>query len=786
MNGSPVTRRPADTKPTKAAGAAPTLDTGPVPTPIEIVLPIEGMTCASCVNRIERFLSGTEGVVSANVNLATERATVRMDPSRVGRTELVRAVEAAGYDVRREAAPAGTDDGADSLAMAAAAEDAERTREARELAVQAVVAVGAAFAFMALMFGPLQLAVLDADRLILWPATAVEFWAGGRFLRAAWKAARHGDATMDTLVAVGTLAAWGYSAVITTWPQLVTVTGREPVTYFDSAALIVGLILTGRWLEARAKGRAAGAVRALVGLQARTARRLEESGEQDVPLSAVQPGDRLRVRPGEKVPTDGVVLEGSSAVDEAMLTGEALPVAKQPGDEVIGATLNTNGSFVMRATRVGADTVLAGIVRLVQEAQGSKAPIQRLADRVASVFVPVVMLVAAITFVAWLAIGPQPTFNHALIAAIAVLVVACPCAMGLATPTAIMVGTGRGAETGILIRGGEALETAGGIDTLVLDKTGTLTEGRPAVAAVRIVPGGELTDQQVLRLAGAAESSSEHPLGAAIVTAARAAASELPPVGAFRSQAGEGIVAQVEGRGVVIGSRRALEREGVDAGPLEAAAEAAATAGRTPVLLAVDGAATAVIEVADPVRAGAAEAVQRLHEQGLEVWMVTGDRRGTAEAVAAEVGIPTTHLLAEVLPGGKADRIRALQADGRKVAMVGDGVNDAPALAQADLGIAIGSGADVALEAADVTLVGGDPRLVPTAVSLSRATLRTIRQNLFWAFGYNVILIPVAMGILYPFFGLTLDPALAAAAMAFSSVSVVGNSLRLRRASLAG
>ncbi|HEX5467175.1 MAG TPA: heavy metal translocating P-type ATPase [Candidatus Limnocylindrales bacterium] len=819
----------ATTPPASRTSAA--SDTGatqpPAPTsPIEIVLPIEGMTCASCVNRIERFLGRTDGVLSASVNLATERATVRFDPAVAGRSELVKAVESAGYEVRPDPnTGAGRLEGAASApgvpmvstaaapagwAASAAADERERAREQRRLATQALVAIGVAIGIMVLMADPLGLTMGAANALALWPATLVEFWAGGRFLRAAWKAARHGDATMDTLVAVGTLAAWGYSALVATWPELVTSAGQGPATYFDSAALIVGLILAGRWLEARARGRAASAIRALIDLQPPTARRLAADGadgtsgdETEIPLADVQPGDLLRVRPGDKVPTDGLVVAGTSAVDESMLTGESLPVAKATGDQVIGATLNTGGSFVMRATHIGADTVLAGIVRQVERAQGSKAPIQRLADRVASVFVPAVMVAAGLTFIVWLLIGPEPAFVHALVAGIAVLIVACPCALGLATPTAIMVGTGRGAEAGILVRGGEALESAGRIDTVILDKTGTLTLGRPTVAAVS--PAAGWTDRELLRLAGAAEVGSEHPLAAALVAAARTASgdvrstSEQPNVGPrqstatgqpssgalplatdFSAEAGGGVQATVDGRRVLVGSRRFLEAQGAEIEPLELLAQAQAEAGRTPVLVAVDGRAAGVLGVADEVRPGAAEAVARLEAEGLQVWLVTGDRRATAAAVAAQVGIPAERVLAEVLPGGKADRVRALQAEGRRVAMVGDGINDAPALAQADLGVAIGSGSDVALETADVTLVGGDPRLVPAAVGLARSTLRAIHQNLFWAFAYNVALIPVAMGVLYPSFGLTLDPVLAAAAMAFSSVSVVGNSLRLR------
>ncbi|MGZ3588565.1 MAG: heavy metal translocating P-type ATPase [Candidatus Limnocylindrales bacterium] len=743
--------------------------------PIRIVLPIEGMTCASCVSRIERFLGKTEGVLEASVNLATERATVLVDPGLAGRDELVAAVEAAGYDVRPErAAPAALE-----LAGGLGEEDLQRAREQRALGIRALASITVAVGIMTLMLWPARPFDMETvNRLALLPATFIEFWAGGRFLRAAARAARHGDATMDTLVAVGTLAAWGYSVVVTLFPELVSGAGIEPATYFDSATIIIGLILAGRWLEARAKGRTVGAVRALLGLQARTARLMRNGHEVDVAIAEVRPGDLLRVRPGEKVPVDGVVTDGASAVDESMLTGEAMPVAKARGDPVIGATLNTTGSFVMRATRVGSDTVLAQIVRLVEAAQGSKAPIQRLADRVASVFVPLVMLLAAGTFAVWLAAGPEPRFTYALVAAITVLIIACPCAMGLATPTAIMVGTGRGAEAGILIRGGAALELAGRVSAIVLDKTGTLTEGRPAVVEVR--PAQGLTDQAVLDLAAPVERRSEHPLAAAILAAARSAQVGGGTVEDFVALPGLGARALVDGRRVLVGNRRLMADQGVAVDALEPAAAAAAALGRSSVYVAVDEQAAGLIVVADPLKPGAADAVAGLRRQGLEPWLVTGDGVATARAVAEAVDIAPDRVLAEVLPGDKAARVRSLQADGRQVAMVGDGINDAPALAQADLGIAIGTGADVAVEASDITLVGGDPRSIVTALALARATLRTIRQNLFWAFAYNVLLIPVAMGVLYPWFGITLNPALAAGAMALSSVTVVSNSLRLR------
>jgi Cu+-exporting ATPase len=750
-----------------------------IPRPIEVVLPIEGMTCASCVNRIERFLSKTPGVEQAAVNLATEKATVLVDPTVAGREELVRAVEAAGYEVRAEAEPGAADRAAEPLDAELTAEDLERERAQRRTLFQSLVAIAASVVFMVAMFTPqTTIAMEDLNKLILWPATLIQFWAGGRFYRAAWRAGRHGGATMDTLVAVGTSAAWAYSVFVTMWPEIVHQAGLHPETYFDSATIIVGLILLGKWLEGRAKSRTTGAIRRLVGLQATTARRLRDGVEEDVDLAVVVPGDLLRVRPGDKVPVDGVVVEGASAVDESMLTGEPIPATKSPGDEVIGATLNTTGSFVMRATRVGRDTALARIVELVQRAQGSKAPIQRLADRISEVFVPVVIAVAALTFATWLLFGPEPRITLALTAFIGVVVIACPCAMGLATPTAIMVGTGKGAEAGILVRGGEALEVAGRVDTVVLDKTGTLTLGRPAVTGVVPAPGFD--PERVLDLAASLETGSEHPLGEAIVRKARETELGFAKVDGFEAVVGRGVRGTIDGAEVVVGSRRLMEERGVDLSALVEPARTAAGDGATVTFVAVDGRAAGLVAIADPVKAESREAVTELREAGLDIWLLTGDARVTAEAVARQVGIPADRVIAEVLPADKDATIERLQGEGRRVAMVGDGINDAPALARADLGVAIGTGADVAIEAADVTLVGGDPRLVASAIGLSRATVRVIRQNLFWAFAYNVLLIPIAMGALYPALGITLNPAMAAGAMALSSVSVVTNSLRLR------
>ena len=749
---------------------------------VEIALPIEGMTCASCVNRIERFLRKTPGVQDANVNLATELATIVYLPDVAAREDLVGAVEAAGYEIRSR--PAETADvGSSARADERSVDDVQRERESRALLIQSVASIAIALAIMALMAAPTALATMEQRNLIsLLPATFVQAWAGRRFYRSAWRAARHGTSNMDTLVAIGTSAAWAYSVVLTVAPSLVMDAGLEPATYYDSAAIIIGLVLLGRWIEARAKGRTTGAIRRLAALRPTSARLVRGGDETDVPLDSVVVGDLLRVRPGDKVPVDGIVVEGSSAVDESLLTGEPIPAAKDVGDEVIGATINTTGTFVMRATRVGRDTALARIVELVERAQGSKAPIARLADRIAEVFVPVVLVIAAGTFLVWFMVGPEPRMTHALVAAIAVLVIACPCAMGLATPTAIMVGTGHGAEAGILIRGGEALETAHRVDAVVLDKTGTLTLGRPVVDDVVAAPGFEV--REILDLAASAEKGSEHPLAAAIIARARTDELGFRQIDGFATVVGGGVGATVIGeagpRDVLVGSARWLSERGVDLAPLTEAAAAASADGRTIAFVVVDGTPAGLVAISDPVRDDAPAGVAALAADRIETWLATGDGRVTAEAVGRAVGIPPERILADARPADKTGLIERLQAQGRTVAMVGDGLNDAPALARADLGVAIGTGADVAIEASDVTLVGGDTRAIAGAIELSRSTMTVIRQNLFWAFAYNVLLIPVAMGALYPAFGITLSPAIAAGAMAFSSVAVVLNSLRLR------
>ena len=740
-------------------------------------LRVTGMTCAACSRRVEKALSGTDGVFAANVNLATEKAAVEYDPSSASVEDLAGAVEGAGYGIVREEEPV----------------EEAREGEYRALrgdfliaAVLTALILAGSLPFMLGFEAPIPMMWLNFGLLAL--ATPVQFWAGRRFYRGAWGALRHGSADMNTLVVVGTSAAYLYSAFATLAPQLFAGGTRADV-YFDTSSLIITLILLGRLLEVRAKNRTGEAVKRLAELGAKTARVVRDGEERDVPVEEVRVGDVVVVRPGEKVPVDGVVVAGESAVDEAMISGEPMPVVKRIGDAVIGATINTSGSFRFEATKVGKDTALQQIMRMVEEAQGSKAPIQRLADRISGVFVPVVMAIATLTFVVWILLGPEPAFTFALLNFVAVLIIACPCAMGLATPTSIMVGTGKGAESGILIKGGEALEAAHKLTTVVLDKTGTLTKGEPELTDVIATNG--ITEKELLRLAASAERGSEHPLGEAIVKAAKERGLPLAEAEGFRATSGGGVEAGVEGRAVLVGSRRFLA--GAEDG-LVPRGEELARDGKTPVFVAVDGEPAGLLAVADTVRSESREAVERLRAMGLEVAMITGDDRRAADAIARELGID--RVLAEVLPQDKAAEVKRLQDKGERVAMVGDGINDAPALAQADVGISIGAGSDVAVEAADLTLISGDVRGVARAIQLSKATVGNIKQNLFWAFAYNVALIPVAAGVLYPFFaGGTvpealrpflgeygfLNPVLAAAAMALSSVTVVGNALRLRR-----
>ncbi len=735
----------------------------------EVTFSVAGMTCASCVNRIERHLKNTEGVVSASVNLATERVTATYVPGILSPSDIKSKIADSGYEVI-----------GDSAETAGPAEDRElaaRRREVSELRTRFIVALVAGAVLLWGAFPdviPWTPEFIGNRFVMLAIATPVQFWAGWRFYRGFWATAKHFSADMNTLIAVGTSAAYLYSLVATFAPQVFEGSGFDADVFYDTAAIIIGLILLGRFLEARAKGQTSEAIRALMELQAKTARVIRDGEERDIPVEDVAVGDLIVVRPGEKIPVDGKLAAGHSAVDESMVTGESIPVEKGPGDSVVGATVNRTGSFRFVADKVGRDTVLSQIVKLVEDAQGSKAPIQRLADLIASYFVPVVIVIALSSFGLWALFGPSMTL--AFISFVAVLIIACPCALGLATPTAIMVGTGKGAERGVLIKGGEALETAHKIDTVILDKTGTLTEGKPRVTDTISLNG--LPGNEILRLAAAAERVSEHPLGEAIVEAAVARGLELPEVHDFDSITGKGIVARVDHHEVLAGNVALLADNGVAADSVDVV-DRLSGQGKTPIYVAIDGQTAGVIGVADTLKPESPQAVARLRRLGLDVLMLTGDNAQTARAIATQAGID--RVLAEVLPGGKAAEVRKLQAAGKRVAMVGDGINDAPALAQSDLGIAIGTGTDVAMEAADITLMRGDLYGIVTAIDLSKRTMRTVKQNLFFAFAYNVALIPVAAGLSFLIVGQPLSPMLAAAAMAASSISVITNSLRLRR-----
>ncbi|MGQ0744093.1 MAG: heavy metal translocating P-type ATPase [Acidimicrobiales bacterium] len=775
----------------------------------QVEFTVSGMTCGSCSARVQKVLSRRDGVQDAAVNFATGRATVSFDPSVVGPEDLIAVVVKAGYDMAPHATPARTGDSSDGATAGPTSggtggknhpggESAETT--AQRLWLRRV-----------LVAWPLGLAVLVLSMVFMhspwarWSAFAltvpIQFWAGYPFLASAAVRARSGQASMDTLIAIGTLAAFAYSAVNVAFGP------AHSDHYFDTAALIIAFLLLGRYFETRAKGRASGALKALLALGAKQARRITNGSEEMVAIEAVAVGDVLRVRPGEKIPVDAEVIDGRSSVDESMLTGESVPVDKGPGDRVAGATVNAHGALTLRAVAVGSDTALAQIVRLVEQAQGTKAPVQRLADRVAGVFVPFVLALALATVVGW-ALAGNP--GRGLVAAVAVLIIACPCALGLATPTAIMVGTGRGAALGILIKGGEVLERSKRVDTVIFDKTGTLTKGQMAMTDLEIsghtvgadfatggrrggesaagamevdgatgdtaadgeVAGGDVAEQVLVR-AAAVEADSEHPVGRAIVDAARARGLMIAPVGDFASLAGYGVRGSIDGTVVHVGRRRLMTESGLTEDPdLVAAADRLEGEGKTAIYVGWDGSTRGVVAVADTMKPDAPAAVAGLSAMGVEVVMITGDNRRTAEAIAAQVGI--TRVLAEVLPADKADEVRRLQAEGRVVAMVGDGINDAPALVAADLGIAIGTGTDVAIESSDITLLSGDLAGVATAIRLSRRTFRTILVNLGWAFGYNLAALPLAVAG-------ALNPVIAGAAMAFSSVSVVANSLRLYR-----
>ena len=738
-------------------------------------IPVTGMTCAACSGRVQRTLEKSPGVTGASVNLMTGAATVAYDPGVTTLERLVDTIRSTGYGAEL---PLQEESGEALLD----AQDQARAEEVRDLRRK--------FAFSAVAAGITMLlhlshqATTSGTRYLLLALTLpVVGWAGRHFYTRAWSAFRHHGADMNTLIAVGTGAAFLFSAAVTLFDRWFVAHGVEPHVYYEAVVWIIALVLLGNLLEARAKGQTTGAIRRLIGLRPATARVMRHGREEEVPLTALRPGDEVVVRPGETIPADGTILDGASNVDESMLTGEPIPVAKRAGDPVIGATLNRNGAFRFRVERVGQDTVLSRIIRLVQQAQGTRAPIQRLADRISAVFVPVVLSIAIITFVVWFDLGPAPAYLHALVSGVTVLIIACPCAMGLAVPTAVMVSTGRGAELGVLIKGGEVLERSHAIDTVVFDKTGTITEGRPAVQSVHLAPDADrraVPDASaLLALAAAVERLSEHPLAEAIVAEAERRGTTAPRATGFESRTGRGVVGRVDGHQVAVGNAALLRELEVDPAPLAEQADALASQGRTPMHVAVDGRLAGLIAVADPIKATSRVAIDRLGRLGLETIMLTGDNPRTAATVARAVGID--RVVAELRPEQKLEEIRRLQAEGRIVAMVGDGLNDAPALAQSDVGIAMGTGTDVAMEAGAITLMRGDPIGAVTAIRLARSTMRIIRQNLFWAFVYNIIGIPIAAGVLYPAFGLRLTPAMAAAAMAVSSVSVVSNSLRLRR-----
>ena len=763
---------PAKTNLTKLARAVSELGYGVAAR--KSIYPVGGMTCASCVAHVEDALKDVPGVISVAVNLGSEKATVEYIEG-TAYADMKKAVEDAGYELGKEI---------EGL------EDVSETsqREVRKVRNRFIVAAILTVPIVVMMLTP----SFTGMNYLLWAlATPVQFWAGWRFYKSAWGALRHRTSDMNTLIAVGSSAAYIYSVIATVFPHVFTANGIQADVYFDTSAAIITLILLGRYLEARAKGQTSEAIKKLIGLQPKNAMVFRNGQEQQIPIEEVFAGDLIQVKPGERVPVDGIVREGFSSLDESMITGESIPVEKKPGDEVIGATINQTGSFKFAATKIGKDTTLARIVRLVEEAQGSKAPVQKLADVIASYFVPIVIGIAIVTFLVWFFAGPSPQLTYAFLNFVAVLVIACPCALGLATPTAIIVGTGKGAEQGILIRSADTLERAHKINAVLLDKTGTLTQGKPSVTDIIAAAG--YSQEEVLILAASAEKNSEHSLAEAIVKTAVEKKLELSAAAEFTAMPGLGIEAVVDGKQIVLGNLKMIEERKLMLDELVIKANELVSAGKTVMFLSVDGEGAGLIALADTIKPEAQKVVHQLHKMGIEVAMVTGDNKRTAEAIARQAGID--RVVAEVLPEHKADEVKNLQCEGKIVAMVGDGINDAPALAQADVGIAIGTGTDVAMETGDITLIRGELYGIVTAIALSKRTLRTIRQNLFWAFAYNVILIPVAAGVLYFAFkngtvpsGLKfalgdrgfLNPILAAAAMALSSITVVTNSLRLR------
>jgi P-type Cu+ transporter len=765
-----------------------------------LTIPVSGMHCAGCSARVQSTLEHTPGVAGANVNLMTNSATVDYDPLTTTPELLVEAIRETGYGADLPSESDSAEQLLDAQDAAHSADIADLRRKVWFGLIASVLVMlfsmplammvpgGSVDPFMRLMM-PLveglrhaapwidRVSADDWRYLLLGLTLPMVGWAGRHFYSRAWVAFRHHTADMNTLIAVGTGAAFLFSLAVTLADDWFLAHGVAPQVYYEAVVWIIALILLGNLLEARAKARTWGALRRLIALRPATARVVRRGREEEVSLGQLRVGDEVVVRPGETIPADGVVVEGTSHVDESMLTGEPVPVHKGPGNPVTGATLNRNGTIHFRVTRVGQDTVLSHIIRLVQQAQGSRPAIQRFADRISAVFVPVVLSLAIATFVLWFDFGPQPAYLHGLVAAVTVLIIACPCAMGLAVPTAVMVATGRGAELGVLIKGGEALEQAGQLDVVVFDKTGTVTEGRPAVESVRLAAVG-LDEGRVLQMAASVERLSEHPLAGAIVLEAERRGIRVLPASQFESHTGKGVAGTVEGHRVAVGNLSLMRDLGLEPEPLRSAADQAGAEGKTPVYVALDGRVAALLAIADPVKPTSHDAIARLRRLGLELAMLTGDDRRTAESVARTVGID--RVMAELSPGKKLDEIRRMQSGGKIVAMVGDGLNDAPALAQADVGIAMGTGTDVALEAGAITLLRNDLFGVVDGIGLSRRSMRIIRQNLFWAFVYNVIGIPIAAGVLYPGLGLLLTPAMAAAAMAASSVSVVSNSLRLR------
>ncbi|MBD3413014.1 MAG: heavy metal translocating P-type ATPase [Candidatus Aminicenantes bacterium] len=732
-------------------------------------LPITGMSCAACASRVEKSISQLKGVDKASVNFANSKASVEFNPSEIKVSRIKNAVEKAGYGVQEEP-------------IKSREKQIQEQHLKKLSALKVRLTAGIFFAVLVFLGSSSQwfpwMPSFMKHPYFLWlMATPVQFWIGWPFYQGAWNALKHKTAEMNTLIAVGSSAAYLYSAAAILFPSFFASGGIKPHVYFDTSSMIIVIITLGRMLEARAKKRTSEAVRKLMDLKPQTARVIRKGKTVDIPVDQVQVGDEIQIRPGERIPVDGTVIKGISSVDESMITGESMPVTKKKGNEVIGATMNKTGSFQFKATKVGKETALAQIIQMVEQAQGSKAPIQRLADKVAGYFVTIVLMIGMVTFAVWAVFGPEPALTFAVLNFVAVMIIACPCAMGLATPTAIMVGTGKGAENGILIKGGETLETAYKVNTIVFDKTGTLTKGQPEVTDV--VPVNSFSEQKLLFYAASAELGSEHPLADALVRRAREMKISLRHPERFQAFEARGIEAIVDGNQVVLGTRNFMEEKKIPFQDLFKKAEALAGQGKTLVFASVEGTSAGLIGVADSLKSSALKSVKDLKHMGMEVVMLTGDNQRTAQTIAQKAGID--QVIAEVMPGDKVKTVKDFQNRGKIVAMVGDGINDAPALAQADIGIAIGSGTDVAKEASDITLIKGDLNDVVSAVRLSQKTIRTIKQNLFWAFFYNSVGIPVAAGVLYPFFGILLNPIIAAAAMAFSSVSVVTNSLRLKK-----